>query len=55
MEYNHFVNQLSSIVGLNLLDYKSKQMRRRLDSLMRRVGAEDYGAFLELLKRDLLC
>ena len=52
MEYSHFVKQLSSIVDLNLLDYKSKQMRRRLDSLMRRVGVTDHRAYLELLKGD---
>ena len=47
-----FTNKIKKLSGVDLEAYKPEQMRRRLNSLMGRMGASDWIHFGLLLERD---
>ncbi len=50
--YEGFKKDILNFTGLDLSLYKEKQMRRRLESRISRVGKASYKEFFELLKTD---
>lgn len=50
--YAYFQKTVQRLIGVDLASYRQGQMRRRLDALVQRVGAKDYGAYSKLLERD---
>jgi len=52
MDYEWFKKSVLSMTGIDLNSYKEKQMKRRIDSLIKRHGCEAYQDFVELLKKD---
>ncbi len=50
--YEGFKKDIFNFTGLDLSLYKEKQMRRRLESRIARVGKSSYKEFFELLKTD---
>ena len=50
--YAYFVRTIRKLVGIDLDSYRPGQMRRRLDSLVQRVGSKDYMEYAKLLERD---
>ena len=52
MTFDDFQAQASKILGLDLGSYKSKRVERRVESLMRRKGLNDFEACLQKLKTD---
>lgn len=51
-EYVEFQHKVSRLTGIDLSCYKSVQMQRRLQTIMRRFRADGYGAYGNLLERD---
>lgn len=52
MEFEEFIKEVSTSFGLNLEGYKEKQLRRRIEWLMRSLGIEDYKTYYNLITRD---
>lgn len=52
MKFNEFKDQAAKILDINLSGYKIKRVKRRTDSLMRRLEIENYEQCLSLLKND---
>jgi chemotaxis protein methyltransferase CheR len=50
--YVHFQRTIQRLIGVDLASYRQGQMRRRLDALVQRVGAKNYGAYARLLERE---
>jgi chemotaxis protein methyltransferase CheR len=50
--YANFQRTIQRLIGVDLASYRQGQMRRRLDALVQRVGANGYGAYARLLERD---
>ena len=46
-DYEYFVLKIKKLTGIDLGQYRSQQMRRRLGSMLRRSGA---GNFIEILQ-----
>ena len=51
-DYEYFKAKVLSMTGIDLSSYKEKQMKRRIDTLIRRHGTDDYEVFLGMLKND---
>jgi len=52
MDYEHFKIEIYKMTGINLSFYKEKQMKRRIDSLIKKNRAEEYVDYLESLKKS---
>lgn len=52
MDYESFKKEINIISGINLGAYKEKQMKRRIDSLMRKNGYELYDLYFKALKTE---
>lgn len=52
IDYQEFKNLAGQLVGIDLSEYKSQQMDRRIHSLMNSWEVQDYDHFLELLKTN---
>lgn len=51
-DYEYFKTKILSMTGINLTCYKEKQMKRRIDALIKRHKADGYDEFVNLLKND---
>jgi chemotaxis protein methyltransferase CheR len=47
--YKEFTIQIKNLCKIDLANYKEKQMKRRIESLIRRNGLSDYDSYLKLL------
>lgn len=52
MDYTLFKEQILKLVGLDLNAYKENQMKRRIDSMIRKHQCKNYAEYIELIKRD---
>lgn len=54
MEYDYevFKQKVLEMTNIDLNAYKERQMKRRIDSLIKRQGASGYSEFVDLLKKD---
>lgn len=52
MDYQEFKRQAGELVGIDLNEYKSQQMDRRIHSLMQSWAVQDYNHYLRLLKTN---
>ena len=52
MDYYSFTIEIKKMCNIDLSNYKEKQMKRRIESLIRRSGHETYDGYLELLKKS---
>ncbi|MBI9044892.1 MAG: protein-glutamate O-methyltransferase CheR [Anaerolineaceae bacterium] len=50
--YQKVKKQIQTILNINLDHYKDEQMRRRLDSWLSRVGADDWDAYFSQIQKD---
>ncbi|MFN0070934.1 MAG: CheR family methyltransferase [Chloroflexota bacterium] len=50
--YDSFIRAVKRLIGVDLTSYRQEQLRRRLESLMVRLGAKDFGEYGRLLERD---
>lgn len=48
MDYKGFTEEIKKMCNIDLSNYKEKQMKRRIESLIRRNGHESYDSYLEL-------
>ena len=51
-DYEFFKKRVFDMTGIDLNAYKERQMKRRIDSLIKRQGTAGYSEFVELLKKD---
>lgn len=51
-DYEYFVLKIKKLTGIDLGQYRSQQMRRRLGSMLRRSGASNFIEYYKLLERD---
>ncbi len=51
-EYGGFVSGILALTGIDLADYKERQVRRRVDQLMESHGFSVYQTYLQALSRD---
>jgi len=52
VEFNQFLTEIHNKFGINLTGYKEKQLKRRIESLMRSLGVTNYRDYLHLLCSD---
>ncbi|ONI46039.1 chemotaxis protein CheR [Candidatus Epulonipiscioides gigas] len=52
MEYKNFVTEFFNYSKIDLFAYKEEQMKRRIDSHIKKYGINNYKDFLALLKKD---
>ncbi|MCR4923974.1 MAG: protein-glutamate O-methyltransferase CheR [Lachnospiraceae bacterium] len=52
MDYETFEAQVLKMTGIDLVAYKEKQMKRRIDTLIRKHNSTGYEDFLNKLKTD---
>lgn len=52
IDYEGFKEKIFKLTGIDLSSYKERQMRRRIDSLIRRNNYDDYDEYYMALKRD---
>ncbi len=52
VEYSYFCTKVAELSGINLRNYKSKQMHRRLVSYMNRRNIPDFATFAMRLQKD---
>lgn len=52
LDYSYFQRRIYSLTGIDLKNYKSEQMHRRLSALMARCSAKNFVEFCKLLERD---
>lgn len=52
MEYKDFAREIYIITGINLMSYKEKQMKRRIDQLIANKGFYGYDKFIQVLKNN---
>lgn len=50
--YEQFKVDVLKLTSIDLNYYKEKQMRRRIDTLVRKNGASTYAEYVQMLKRD---
>ena len=50
MGYKGFTAEIKKMCNIDLSNYKEKQMKRRIESLIRRNGHDSYDSYLKLLK-----
>ena len=48
-DYEHFIEQIKKIVGIDLSLYKENQMKRRLKSLYEKNGFQSFTQYAEVL------
>ena len=51
-DYKEFEENILKLTGIDLNSYKEKQMRRRLDFLLDRMGKKNYGEYFKVLKEN---
>ncbi len=51
-DYEWFKNATYGLTKIDLSSYKEKQMKRRIDALIRKNGMKEYDKYVELLKTD---
>lgn len=51
-DYEQFKNGIYKISGINLSAYKERQMKRRIDSLMKRCGYDNYNDYYFAIRND---
>ena len=52
MSYSDFKLEILALTGIDLSLYKEKQMKRRIDALVQRLGCAGYEQYVRLLKHD---
>lgn len=52
VEYAKFISDILNLTGLDLRNYKEKQMRRRINGLMDLLGVDSYAAYVRVLRED---
>lgn len=52
MDYEGFKAAIYQMTGINLSDYKERQMKRRIDSLIARRNFTDYDSYVKALKTN---
>ncbi len=52
MDYEGFKTEIYKLTDINLSFYKEKQMKRRIDSLIRKNGYEQYDEYVKVLKTN---
>ena len=52
MDYEGFKSEIYKMTDINLSFYKEKQMKRRIDSLIRKNGYENYYDYIKALKSN---
>ncbi len=52
MEFNEFRDEVSKLFSLNLVSYKEKQLKRRIEHLMNSQGYNQYKDYLKVIKVD---
>jgi Methylase of chemotaxis methyl-accepting proteins len=52
MDYEGFKSEINKMTGINLTYYKEKQMKRRIDSLIKKNGYEIYEDYIKALKTN---
>jgi len=50
--YDEFIMDIKKICKIDLSFYKEKQMKRRIDSLIKRNALDDYKSYIDLLKKS---
>lgn len=50
--YDEFISKIKKMTNINLSFYKEKQMKRRIDALIRRNNLNDYDSYISLLKKS---
>ena len=50
--YEEFKAAINRMTGINLTDYKERQMKRRIDSLIAKRNFRDYESYVNALKKD---
>lgn len=50
--YASFVRSVKRLTGVDLTSYRQEQLRRRLESLMQRIGAKDFAEYGRILEKD---
>jgi chemotaxis protein methyltransferase CheR len=52
IDYEGFKSKILKLTGIDLSSYKERQMRRRIDSLIRRNNYDDYDLYYKALVQD---
>ncbi|MCL5256778.1 MAG: protein-glutamate O-methyltransferase CheR [Chloroflexi bacterium] len=52
LDYSYFQRRIYTLTGIDLKNYKSEQMHRRLSALMARCNAKNFVEFCKLLEKD---
>jgi len=52
MDYEGFKAEVHKLTGINLSCYKEKQMKRRIDSLIRKNNIDGYDAYIRAIKTN---
>jgi chemotaxis protein methyltransferase CheR len=52
MDYEGFKNEIIKIAGINLNNYKEKQMKRRIDTFIQKNSIDSYEDFVGVIKND---
>ncbi|HHW00374.1 MAG TPA: protein-glutamate O-methyltransferase CheR [Clostridiaceae bacterium] len=52
MDYEGFKKEIYALTGINLSYYKEKQMKRRIDALIRKHDIDNYEKYIERIKVD---
>ena len=52
VDYEDFKAAIHQMTGINLSDYKERQMKRRIDSLIAKRNFSDYESYVRALKSD---
>ncbi|MGN0483296.1 MAG: CheR family methyltransferase [Lachnospiraceae bacterium] len=50
--YEKFKKDVFALTKIDLNSYKEKQMRRRIDTLLTKNGANSYDAYVQMIKKD---
>lgn len=51
-DYNHFIERIKHLVGIDLMLYKEAQMKRRITSLRDNIGYNDFSSYYRALEQD---
>ncbi len=52
MDYVQFKAEIMHLTGIDLNAYKERQMKRRIESLVKRNDCEGFSEYVRLIKRD---
>ena len=50
--YESFKTEIFKLTKIDLNSYKEKQMKRRIDTLIAKVGAKTYNEYVDIIKKD---